>query len=93
MDYAACNIIYVDRRAGTDRCIKREEAAPPESPNANLDSEIHYVHRNVQTLLGTFSEGRHQNPQRYIQLTMKQSTFVQVVELVSQSCRNCTRLL
>ncbi len=58
MDYAACNIIYVDRRASVDRCIKREEFAPPDSQNANLDGEIRYVDHNVQTLLETFSEGR-----------------------------------
>lgn len=66
MDYAACNIIYVDRRAGEDRCIKRD-AARPESSNANahelpkhdspVGGEIPHVDRNVQTLLGTFSEG------------------------------------
>jgi 3',5'-cyclic-nucleotide phosphodiesterase len=66
MDSSACNIIYVDRRAGEDRCIKRN-AAPPKSSNANAHElprhgtpagdEIPHVDRNVQTLLGTFSEG------------------------------------
>jgi 3',5'-cyclic-nucleotide phosphodiesterase len=59
MDYAACNIIYVDRRAGENRYIKRE-AAPSESSNANSDGEGNYVDRNIRTLLGTFSEGKPQ---------------------------------
>jgi 3',5'-cyclic-nucleotide phosphodiesterase len=66
MDYAACNIIYVDRRAGEDRCIKKATGLL-ESSNANahelpkhgtpIGGEIPHVDRNVQTLLGTFSEG------------------------------------
>lgn len=77
MDYAACNIIYVDRRAGEDRCIKRD-AAPPESSNANahelpkydtpVGGEIPHVDRNVQTLLGTFSEGA---TQTFQQITLR----------------------
>jgi 3',5'-cyclic-nucleotide phosphodiesterase len=66
MDYAACNIIYVDRKAGGDRCIKRD-APPPKSFNANayespkhettVSDEVSHVDHNIQTLLGTFSEG------------------------------------
>ncbi len=66
MDYAACNIIYVDHRADRDRCIKRD-AALPEPSNAKAHElpkyeetagdEISYVDHNIQTLLGTFSEG------------------------------------
>jgi 3',5'-cyclic-nucleotide phosphodiesterase len=66
MDYAACNIIYVDRRAGGDKCIKRN-APPSESFNASahelpkhekiVGDELSNVDRNVQTLLETFSEG------------------------------------
>jgi len=78
MDYAACNIIYVDRRAGEDRCIKRD-VAPSESSNTiahahelpkhdTLVGEFHHVGRNVQTLLGTFSEGA---PQDFPQTTLR----------------------
>lgn len=67
MDYAVCNIIYVDRSAGEDRYIKRDATAL-ESPSTNLDElskldappvsgEVHHVHRNIQILLETFSEG------------------------------------
>jgi 3',5'-cyclic-nucleotide phosphodiesterase len=66
MDYAACNVVYVDRTAREDKLIRRDDAtltasfidasnhvqdhAPgPQAPDA--------VHSNLQTLLGTFSEG------------------------------------
>jgi hypothetical protein len=68
MDYAMCNVIYVDRRAAENKCIKRNPAMPDSiSSNAHElpkhdapvgDDSIH-VHRNVQTLLETFSEGEH----------------------------------
>lgn len=73
MDYAACNIIYVDRRAGGDSCMKRDTLSP-EPFNANVQGLSHYemtvgdevshVDRNVQTLLRTFSEGAFYSPGR-----------------------------
>ena len=64
MDYAACNVVYVDRAAKEDRLVKREDVisatssvntpdrvdGAPDS-GATLDSNLH-------TLLKTFSEGR-----------------------------------
>lgn len=69
MDYAACNIIYVDRTAGEDRLVKRGPGplsqdnpysrALPQT-EGSVD-ELRNADRNVQTLLGTFSEGRFRN--------------------------------
>jgi 3',5'-cyclic-nucleotide phosphodiesterase len=70
MDYAACNIVYVDRRAGGDRLVKRE---PTQSNLSDFKTEVssqtdaqavadhHDVQRNLETLLGTFSEGTFQD--------------------------------
>lgn len=69
MDYAACNVVYVDRSAREDGLVKREDA----TSTASTDDVLNYadghapvrslgaVDANLQTLLGTFSEGRSRN--------------------------------
>lgn len=69
MDYAACNVVYVDRSAREDGLVKREDA----TPTASTDDVLNYVDghapvripaavdANLQTLLGTFSEGMSRN--------------------------------
>jgi 3',5'-cyclic-nucleotide phosphodiesterase len=67
MEYAACNIIYVDRTAGEDRLVRREDA-PLKPPGVNSSSfpwrngsangDVFDANENLQILLGTFSEGR-----------------------------------
>ena len=70
MDYAACNIIYVDRAAGEDKLVKRASTLlSQEDPHSKVllqvdgsaHGELRNADRNVQTLLGTFSEGRFLN--------------------------------
>ena len=69
MDYAACNVVYVDRNAREDRLVKREDATSTASPDGVINyaddhAPVHIpgaVDENLQTLLGTFSEGRSQN--------------------------------
>jgi 3',5'-cyclic-nucleotide phosphodiesterase len=79
MDYAACNIIYVDRTADEDTLIKRGDvplklqdsngSAPAQ--NGRLGGgKVRDVDCNVQTLLGTFSEGRSQKLFPIIRLTL-----------------------
>lgn len=66
MDYAACNIIYVDRAAGEDRLARRKSTLlSPEDPHSKVllqfdgsaNGELRTTDHNVQTLLGTFGEG------------------------------------
>jgi hypothetical protein len=66
MDYAACNVVYVDRTAREDKLVKRDDAT---STASLIDTSNHVqnhasgsrdpdaVDSNLQTLLGTFSEG------------------------------------
>lgn len=63
MEYAACNVVYVDRTAHEDRLVKRHETPTTypainvqnhEDGNATVPSP---VDGNLTTLLGTFSEG------------------------------------
>lgn len=66
MDYAACNVVYVDRAAMEDKLVKREDEFPLSS-SIELSSQTdgHALSRqnsmpldeNLQTLLATFSEG------------------------------------
>ncbi|KAH8663640.1 hypothetical protein BGZ60DRAFT_379489 [Tricladium varicosporioides] len=65
MEYAACNVVYVDRTAAEDRLVKKNDATSASSaPSANLldhDASVgvrkpNPVDGNLQTLLGTFSE-------------------------------------
>lgn len=68
MEYAAFNVVYVDRTAVDDRLVKRDEiisshpAIKIQDANsmdhANLGS-ANPVDRNLKTLLGMFSEGQH----------------------------------
>ena len=66
MDYAACNVVYVDRTAREDKLVKRDDATSPGSTETPPNHAEEYVpaHRNpspvddnLRTLLGTFSEG------------------------------------
>lgn len=66
MDYAACNVVYVDRTAREDKLVKRDDATSTASlidtPNHAQNHAPGYqdpdaVDSNLQTLLGTFSEG------------------------------------
>lgn len=72
MDYATCNVVYVDRSAGADRLFKRgdellktlieeddvEEEHLRMEGRAGLQGDRRLLRLNVATLLGTFSEGR-----------------------------------
>ena len=66
MDYAACNVVYVDRTAREDKLVKRDDATSPgprdTPPNhaeeyASAHQTPNAVDGNLRTLLGTFSEG------------------------------------
>jgi hypothetical protein len=66
MDYAACNIIYVDRAAGEERLVKRGSTLlSQEDPQSKVllqldgsaNGELRCADHNVQTLLGIFGEG------------------------------------
>lgn len=63
MDYAACNVVYVDRSAKEDKLVKRDDAISTESVENVSDGHAlrrdpSPVRDNVRTLLGTFSEGK-----------------------------------
>jgi hypothetical protein len=74
MEYAACNVVYVDRAAKEDKLVKRDDVALPAS-TGSLQNHVEgglpvqlpsAVDRNLQTLLKTFSEGQyHSSPIRY----------------------------
>ena len=65
MDYAACNVVYVDRTAREDRFVKRDDATakpsretPPDHAGEHAPVRpVSAVDANLRTLLGTFSEG------------------------------------
>lgn len=63
MEYAACNVVYVDRTASEDRLVKRNDATSATSANLqDHDADVAVkkpspVAGNLKTLLGTFSEG------------------------------------
>ena len=65
MDYAACNVVYVDRTADEDKLVKRddpllarsEESRNPARGGAQFYRSASPVNDNLRTLLGTFSEG------------------------------------
>jgi 3',5'-cyclic-nucleotide phosphodiesterase len=65
MDYAACNVVYVDRTAREDKLVKREDVLPAESTDNHLNHAEEptpiptAVDGNVKSLLGTFSEGQY----------------------------------
>ncbi|KAH7361035.1 hypothetical protein BKA65DRAFT_197273 [Rhexocercosporidium sp. MPI-PUGE-AT-0058] len=64
MDYAACNVVYVDRSAREDGLVRREDATSTASTDDVLNSVDgnapvripSTVDANLQILLGTFSE-------------------------------------
>jgi hypothetical protein len=67
MEYAVCNLVYVDRMAGVDRLIRRGDASIKslETNSSNFrwgngltNRELFDPNGNLQTLLGTFREGR-----------------------------------
>lgn len=67
MDYAACNVVYVDRTAHEDKLVKRDDATTTNSidktPNhaddfAPVSHGPNPVDNNLRVLLETFSEGR-----------------------------------
>lgn len=65
MEYAACNVVYVDRTAREDRLVTRgstNRTEPEHSPShiessATAHASQDAVDDNLRTLLGTFSEG------------------------------------
>jgi 3',5'-cyclic-nucleotide phosphodiesterase len=66
MDYAACNVVYVDRAAKEDKLVKREDVIPsvssiiiPDQIDGQAHSRPHSftLEENLQTLLATFGEG------------------------------------
>ena len=72
MDYAACNVVYVDRTAREDKLVKRDDATSPgprdTPPNhaeeyASAHQTPNAVDGNLRTLLGTFSEGMSKLPE------------------------------
>ncbi|ATZ52298.1 Bcpde2 [Botrytis cinerea B05.10] len=65
MDYAACNIVYVDRRALEDKLVRREdvvsnvstlENSAPTTDGATTPRAINPVDSNVNILLTSFTE-------------------------------------
>jgi 3',5'-cyclic-nucleotide phosphodiesterase len=67
MDYAACNIVYVDRTAGEDRLLKKDDIFPAQVDGANISKDLNNsghseLKENLKTLLGTFSEGETRSP-------------------------------
>lgn len=72
MDYATCNVVYVDRSADDDRLFRRgdellqtlideddiEEEHLRLEGRTGLQGDRRLLHLNLATLLGTFSEGR-----------------------------------
>jgi hypothetical protein len=62
MDYAACNVVYVDRTAREDRLVKREDATSAAGSDADIAPSTIFLENNLQTLLGTFSEGISNHP-------------------------------
>lgn len=63
MDYAACNIVYVDRTAGEDRLLKRGDTLTKshDANSAEAGDPTHsarkHVEDNLRILLEVFSEG------------------------------------
>lgn len=66
MDYAACNVVYVDRAARQDKLVKKEDLLPVVT-STSIPNHIHEhgadrqspntLDANLQTLLATFGEG------------------------------------
>ncbi|KAF4624014.1 hypothetical protein G7Y89_g14162 [Cudoniella acicularis] len=60
MEYAACNVVYVDRAAREDKLVKRHDPTNSATKLQNREPDAvkspNAVEGNLQTLLGTFSE-------------------------------------
>jgi 3',5'-cyclic-nucleotide phosphodiesterase len=66
MEYAACNVVYVDRTAVEGRLVKRDEIISshpainiqhPDDGESTSQGSTSPVDGNLKTLLGMFSEG------------------------------------
>lgn len=63
MDYAACNVVYVDRSAREDRLVKNDDPALAHLATKDDDAIAPtfgnggHVDVNIRTLLGIFTEG------------------------------------
>ncbi len=65
MEYAACNVVYVDRTAREDKLVKRDDPIPADQEHSPGPADRYAPRRrtpsavdeNLRTLLGTFSEG------------------------------------
>lgn len=99
MDYAACNVVYVDRTSREDRLVKRDDATTtatsiriPDSTedHASDTGDPDAVDSNLQTLLGTFSEGSLQTLTFLTRppANTSQSMSVPLADPVYQSCPN-----
>ena len=97
MDYAACNVVYVDRTAREDKLVRRDDATSISSlvdtPNHIQDYApgpriLNAVDSNLQTLLGTFSEGSYRIPHSSARLVanISQSTSVHLANRVYRNC-------
>jgi hypothetical protein len=82
MDYAACNVVYVDRTARGDKLVKRDDAMSPASTEIAPNHAVEYapvqprpssVEENLRTLLDTFSEGMLAYSSLNIELTFPSS--------------------
>ena len=89
----ACNIVYVDRTAREDKLVKREDARSTESsietPNHAADPRsTGAANSNLQTLLGTFSEGSQLQLVQQPPADNLQSTSVPRANHAYRSCPN-----
>ncbi len=65
MEYAACNVVYVDRTAREDRLVTRDDTIAADQEHSPGHTESYapirrsssVVDENLRTLLETFSEG------------------------------------
>ena len=65
MDHGTCNVLYVDRRVGVDRVVRRQEDASgkgtgrlaPSCPE--VSGEHPEVTANIQALLANFDQGKY----------------------------------
>ncbi len=65
MDYAACHVIYVDRKARGDRVVKKDAtpsaaASTHSSAASYFDTveEVEEVQANMRAILAVFNQGR-----------------------------------
>lgn len=91
MDYAACNIVYVDRTALEDKLMRREDAvsnvstfenSAPATDGAITPRAINPVDYNVNILLGSFTEGRFNQLKMVAQLSMNWTTIDDEINII-----------